>query len=206
MPMSHHWSLGDMWLVFVMWMVMMIAMMLPSASPMLMCARIAMGRGAAALLKVWLFAAGYMIVWTLFSAVATIAQTALQNASLLSDALRVAPSAGGLILIVAGLYQFSPLKTRCLSHCRSPISFFTTQWRDGAIGAVAMGIRHGSYCVGCCWPLMLLLFVAGVMNLLWVAAISVLVLVEKVSLYGRPIAKAAGAALIASGLLVAALG
>jgi predicted metal-binding membrane protein len=207
MPMPHQWTLGDMWLVFVMWVVMMVAMMLPGASPMLMMyARTARGKGLAARLNVWLFAGGYIIVWALYSALATIAQTALQKASVLSDALRVSPLLGGLILIVAGLYQFTPLKTMCLSHCRSPIGFFMTQWRDGAIGAVAMGIRHGSYCVGCCWSLMLLLFVAGVMNLLWVAVISVLILIEKVSPYGKPIANAAGAALIGSGLLVAALG
>jgi len=207
MPMSHQWALGDIWLVFLMWAVMMVAMMLPSASPMLMmCARIARGRGLAAGLNVWLFASGYIIVWTLFSALATIMQTALQNASLVSDELRVTPFVGGLILILAGLYQFTPLKTACLTHCRSPIGFFMNEWRDGMAGAVMMGIRHGFSCVGCCWSLMLLLFVAGVMNLLWVAAISVLVLLEKVSPYGKRIANAAGAVLVGSGLLLAAFG
>ncbi|MGO9059461.1 MAG: DUF2182 domain-containing protein, partial [Candidatus Binataceae bacterium] len=131
---------------------------------------------------------------------------ALQNASLVSDGLRATPLLGGLILVVAGVYQLTPLKTACLTHCRSPVGFFMTQWRDGMTGAVVMGIRHGAYCVGCCWLLMLVLFVTGVMNLLWVAAISVLVLVEKVSPYGKPIANAAGAIMLGSGLLLAALG
>jgi len=205
MPMAHRWTAGDMWLVFLMWAVMMVAMMLPSAGPMvLMYARVATGRGSAARLNVWLFAFGYVIVWTLFSALATIVQNALQSASLVSDGLRATPLLGGLILIAAGVYQLTPLKTACLTHCRSPIGFFATEWRDGAVGAVVMGIRHGAFCVGCCWMLMLLLFVAGVMNLLWIAALSVLVLVEKVSGYGRPIATVAGAGLIASGLLLVA--
>jgi len=207
MPMSHQWTPGDMWLMFVMWAVMMVATMLPGTTPMLMMfARIARGRGFAAGPNFWLFAGGYIIVWTLFSACATIMQTALQNASVVSDELRVNPFIGGLILILAGLYQFTPLKTACLSHCRSPIGFFMTEWRDGMAGALMMGIRHGSYCVGCCWSLMLLLFAAGVMNLLWVATISVLVLVEKASRYGKPIANAAGAVLVGSGLLLAAFG
>ena len=205
MPMSHRWTPADMWLMFVMWAVMMVAMMLPGTSPMLMMyARVAKGRGLAGGTRLWLFASGYIIVWTLFSACATIMQTALQNASVVSDELRVTPFVGGLILIFAGLYQFTPLKTACLTHCRSPIGFFMTEWRDGMAGALMMGIRHGSYCVGCCWPLMLLLFVAGVMNLLWVAAISVLVLLEKVSRYGKPIANVAGALLVGSGLILAA--
>ena len=196
-----------MWLMFLMWAVMMVAMMLPGASPMLMMyVRIARGRGLAGGLNVWLLACGYIVVWTLFSALATITQTALQNASLVSDGLRATPLLGGLILVVAGVYQLTPLKTACLTHCRSPVGFFMTQWRDGMTGAVVMGIRHGAYCVGCCWLLMLVLFVTGVMNLLWVAAISVLVLVEKVSPYGKPIANAAGAIMLGSGLLLAALG
>ena len=207
MPMPHQWTPGDMWLMFLMWAVMMVAMMLPGASPMLMMyVRIARGRGLAGGLNVWLLACGYIVVWTLFSALATITQTALQNASLVSDGLRATPLLGGLILVVAGVYQLTPLKTACLTHCRSPVGFFMTQWRDGMTGAVVMGIRHGAYCVGCCWLLMLVLFVTGVMNLLWVAAISVLVLVEKVSPYGKPIANAAGAIMLGSGLLLAALG
>ncbi len=201
MPMPHQWTFADMWLVFLMWAVMMIAMMLPGASPMLTTyASIARARGIAARLNVWLFAFGYIVVWTLFSALATITQTALQHVSLLSEGLRATPLLGGLILIVAGVYQLTPLKTACLTHCRSPVSFFMTQWREGMTGAVVMGIRHGYYCLGCCWLLMLVLFATGVMNLLWVAAISVLVLVEKVGPYGKPIANAAGAVMLGSGL------
>jgi predicted metal-binding membrane protein len=205
MPMSHRWTPGDMGLMFVMWAVMMVAMMLPGTSPMLMMyARVARGRGLVGGPRLWLFAGGYIIVWTMFSACATIIQTALQNTSVVSDQLRVAPFVGGLILIFAGLYQFTPLKSACLTHCRSPMGFFMTEWREGKAGALIMGIRHGSYCVGCCWPLMLLLFVAGVMNLLWVAVIIALVMVEKLSPY--QIANATGTALVGLGLLLAAFG
>jgi predicted metal-binding membrane protein len=207
MPMAHRWTLTDMWLMFVMWAVMMVAMMLPGTIPMLtMYAAIVRSKGIGGGANLWVFAAGYVVVWTLFSALATLLQTALQNVSLVSDEMRATPLLGGLILIVAGLYQFTPFKSTCLSHCRSPIGFFMSEWREGIIGAIIMGIRHGAYCAGCCWPLMLLLFVAGVMNLLWVAAISALVLVEKVSRYGKPVATAAGAVLVGSGLLLAVFG
>jgi predicted metal-binding membrane protein len=111
-------------------------------------------------------------VWTAFSAGATLMQSALQQAAIVGDQLRATPIVGALLLVAAGVFQFTSLKDRCLAHCRSPIGFLMTDWRDGPRGAFAMGLRHGSTCVGCCWMLMALLFVAGVMNLLWVAAIS----------------------------------
>ncbi|HEY6420089.1 MAG TPA: DUF2182 domain-containing protein [Candidatus Binataceae bacterium] len=196
--------LVDLWLTFMMWAVMMVAMMLPSASPMvLMYARIARSRGRASTLCVWLFAAGYLVVWTAFSAAATLGQAALQHASIISNALSATPIVGAAILIATGIYQFTPLKGACLGHCQSPITFFMTRWRDGPTAAFRMGLEHGAFCVGCCWLLMTLLFVAGVMNLAWVAAITVFVLIEKLAPFPRAIANAAGVALIAAGVVLA---
>jgi predicted metal-binding membrane protein len=194
----------ELWLTFMMWAVMMVAMMMPSASPMvLMYARIARGRGGS-WASVASFAAGYVAVWTIFSAIATVGQIGLQRAAMLSSAARVSPFAGGVILIAAGIYQMTPLKKACLGQCRSPIAFFMTRWRERAIGAFAMGIEHGGMCLGCCWMLMAILFVAGVMNLAWVAAISVLVAIEKIAPRGPMIARIAGAALMVGGGVVAA--
>jgi predicted metal-binding membrane protein len=203
-PLPSRWV--GLWLVFMMWAVMMVAMMMPSASPMiLMYARIARGRSTAWLWQASMFAAGYVFVWTAFSLFATAGQALLVRAAMISNGLSATPIAGGAILIVAGIYQLTPLKDACLGHCRSPYSFFMTRWRDGALAAFRMGVEHGVFCVGCCWLLMALLFVVGVMNLAWVAAISILVLLEKATPYGRAIANTAGAALIASGAIVAFL-
>jgi predicted metal-binding membrane protein len=189
-----------------MWAVMMVAMMMPSASPMLTTyARIAESRGGPARLRVWLFAAGYIAVWTGFSAAAAFAQAAMDHAAMLGGAMRVAPLVGGLILGLAGAYQLSPLKRRCLRQCQSPIGFLMTHWRDDSGGAFRMGLSHGAFCVGCCWMLMAVLFVAGVMNLVWVAALAAFVLIERVTRWGEAIATASGFALIASGLALAAL-
>jgi predicted metal-binding membrane protein len=183
---------------------MMIAMMLPSAAPMLSTyARIASAREGARSYQVWMFAAGYFVVWTAFSLAATVLQYALQSAAIISNGLRTTSLAGGIILAAAGIYQLTPLKNVCLKRCRTPIGFFMTNWRDGAAGAFKMGLEHGAFCTGCCWMLMALLFVAGVMNLAWVAAISVLVLVEKAAPFGRAIAVASGVAMIAAGLVLA---
>jgi predicted metal-binding membrane protein len=197
--MSPHWA--EVWLTFMMWAVMMVAMMVPSASPMIETyARIARARSGASASNVWLFAAAYIVVWTLFSAAATASQIALQRGALITSGFTVTPLISGIILAVAGLYQLTPLKQACLSQCRSPIGFFMTEWRDGAAGAFKMGLKHGAFCVGCCWMLMALLFVLGVMNLLWVAAISVFVLLEKVTPYGRAIARITGVAMLVSGI------
>jgi predicted metal-binding membrane protein len=207
MAMPHRWAAGDVWLAFAMWSVMMVAMMTPSASPMIeMYARIAGARDDRVTGAPWLFAAGYLAAWIAFSAAATALQFALDRAAMLTGALQVNPSAGGAILVIAGVYQITPLKSACLAHCRSPIGFFMTEWRDGAAGAFTMGARHGLYCTGCCWMLMVILFAAGVMNLPWVAAIAVFVLLEKLAPWGHAIARAGGAALIGSGVALAALG
>ena len=203
MPMGAGSWLLDATLMFLMWSVMMVAMMLPSAAPMLSTyARIASAREGSRAYHVWMFAGGYFVVWTAFSLAATALQYALQNVAIVSDEMRTGPVAGGIILAVAGIYQLTPLKNACLKTCRSPIGFFMTSWRDGARGAFAMGIEHGTFCLGCCSMLMALLFVAGVMNLAWVAAISVLVLVEKAAPYGRAIAFASGVAMIAAGIIL----
>jgi predicted metal-binding membrane protein len=194
---------AEAWLIFLMWAVMMVAMMLPSASPMIETyARIAHDRNRGAV-NVWLFALAYVFVWTIFSALATAGQIALQHAALISASLTTPPLLGAAVLLAAGIYQLTPLKQACLGHCRSPLGFFMTEWREGPLGAIRMGVKHGTFCVGCCWMLMALLFVAGVMNLAWVAAISVFVLLEKVTPWGRIVANGAGLALIVSGVALA---
>ncbi len=196
-------QLGDLWLTFMMWAVMMVAMMLPSAAPMVMAyARIANARGGRPGLRVWLFASGYVAIWTLFSVAATAIQCALIRWSFISNALVTAPLVSAAILAVAGVYQLTPLKRMCLGRCQSPIGFFVTHWRDGAAGALRMGLEHGAFCVGCCWMLMALLFVVGVMNLAWVAAITVFVLLEKATAWGRSIANLSGLALLAAALAI----
>lgn len=207
MAMPHAWTLRDALLMFAMWAVMMVAMMMPSAAPMVtMYARIATANTHARPSYVWLFVGGYAAAWTLFSALATFVQYCLQRTALISDALSVTPLLGAAILAAAGVYQFTSLKNVCLAHCRSPLSFFLNDWRDGARGAFAMGLHHGIFCAGCCWMLMALLFVAGVMNLAWVAAISAFVLFEKAAPGGRIVPTAAGLLLIASGIAVAVIG
>ena len=206
MSMASPWSPAQLWLTFLMWAVMMVAMMLPSAAPMVaMYARVAEGRGSSPRVRVWLFAGGYIAAWTAFSVVATVLQAALDHAAMLTGAMRVAPLIGGVILALAGAYQLSPLKRKCLRHCQSPIGFLMTHWRDGFSGAIAMGLRHGAFCVGCCWMLMALLFVAGVMNLLWVATLTGFVLIERATRWGEALATVSGFALIAAGLALAAL-
>ena len=194
---------ADWPLTFLMWAVMMVAMMVPSASPMVMAyARIAAVRGGRPALRVWSFVTGYVAVWTIFSAVATAIQIALQHHAMISNALITTPLIGAIILAAAGIYQLTPLKQACLGRCQSPIGFFMTHWRDGATGALRMGLQHGAFCVGCCWMLMALLFVAGVMNLAWVAVISAFVLLEKATPWGRAIANASGGALIAGAIAI----
>ncbi len=206
MAMVSPWSPAQLWLTFLMWAVMMVAMMMPSTAPMVaLYARVVEGRNASPRLRVWLFVGGYIAVWTGFSALAAVAQAAMQEAALLTGAMRVAPVMGGVLLALAGAYQLSPLKRRCLRHCQSPMGFLMTNWRESAAGALAMGVRHGAYCVGCCWMLMALLFVVGVMNLAWVAALTAFVLLERVTRWGGEIATVSGFALIAGGLALAAL-
>jgi predicted metal-binding membrane protein len=204
MPMAHHWSIGDASLTFIMWAIMMVAMMMPSATPMLsMYERVASTRENPRAHQVWVFAAGYVAVWTGFSLVATALQFALQESAIISEDLRATPIAAGIILVVAGIYQLTPVKNICLTRCRTPVGFLMLNWRDGSAGAFSMGLKHGALCMGCCWMLMALLFVAGVMNLAWVAAISALVLIEKAAPRGGTLAAVAGILMIAAGVVVA---
>ncbi len=195
------------WLIG-MWAVMMVAMMLPSATPTILLfagvsrRRRMQGWPAA---PVAVFTLGYLAVWTAYAALAATAQWELHRLALLSPAMTSAsPLVAGGILIAAGVYQWAPLKGACLSHCRSPLGFFSTEWREGVGGALLMGMRHGSFCVGCCWLLMALLFVAGVMNLLWIATIAGFVLLEKLVHGGEWLARAAGVGLILWGVWVMA--
>lgn len=182
-----------------MWTVMMAAMMVPAVTPTaLMFTRLDRSRrhNHTPYERTGGFLAGYLILWTGYSLLAGAAQWALQSTGLISDVMAPASNVlGGLLLVGAGVYQWTPLKNACLRHCRSPLSFLMTRWKDGTAGAFWMGLEHGSYCVACCWLLMLLLFVAGVMNLLWMGAITALVLIEKISPAGPWVARMSGALL-----------
>ena len=204
MPDSQQWGAQAVLLLFVMWTVMMVAMMVPSAAPMVIAflgvnhRRETAGRP---LVPVGIFLAGYLAVWTAYSAAATLAQWGLHRAALLSPAMAAtSPFLSGGLLVVAGIFQWTPLKHLCLNGCRSPLSFLMSEWRDGRSGAFIMGLRHGSYCVGCCWVLMALLFVAGVMNLLWVAVIALFVMAEKMLPRGELLGHVTGVALVAAGV------
>ena len=151
----------------------------------------------------WLFLLGYLIVWTGFSVVATLVQWGMHAAVLISPAMvGTSPLLGGAVLIAAGIYQWTPAKHACLARCRSPLAFLLNEWRDGARGALAMGVQHGFYCTGCCWLLMLVLFVVGVMNLLWIALLTAFVLLEKTLPQGLWISRASGGALIVWGMWI----
>jgi predicted metal-binding membrane protein len=207
MPNARSWGAVELLLLFAMWSVMMVAMMVPSVTPLILAFARARRRrsgsgvvGSAAVLLL-----GYLAVWTAFSAVAALMQWTLHRAALLSPMMvSVSPVLGGTLLLVAGAYQFSPLKRACLAHCRSPLHFVLTELGGGWQGPFVIGLKHGAYCVGCCWTLMALLLVAGVMNLFWVVAIALAVLVEKVASAGRALGRMAGAALIAAGIVLLA--
>ena len=191
--------------LFAMWSVMMVGMMAGPAIPMLLLfasAHVLQRGGERLPAAVVMFGLGYAIVWIAFSACAALAQFALHQAALLSPAMAAAnPRLAGLVLCAAGLYQFTPLKATCLRRCRSPLGFLMTRWHDGRVGALRMGARYGLHCLGCCWALMGILFAVGVMNLLWVAALMLLVLLEKVAPAGIVIARIAGAVAIAAGII-----
>ena len=201
MVMLPQWSPGYGLVVFVMWAVMMVAMMLPSAAPVtLLIASIALSRGSRRLGSTPMFVAGYLAVWFGFAAAATLLQWRLELAGMLSETMALASRvAAGVLLIAAGVYQWTPLKQACLRHCRSPFDFLLFHWREGAAGAFVSGVRHGAFCFGCCWMLMALLFVGGVMNLAWIGGIALLVLVEKVLPWGGLTGRATGAVMIAWG-------
>jgi predicted metal-binding membrane protein len=197
---SMPWTLAAFAVTAVMWIAMMVAMMLPSAAPMILLFA-AIGRkrpeGGPPIRATGLFVFGYLVVWAAFSIAATAAQWGLQQAALLSPAMATgSATAAGALLLLAGVYQLTPLKQACLRQCRSPLEFLTRFWQAGSAGAVGMGVRHGLLCLGCCWAMMALLFVGGVMNLLWVAALTLFVLLEKILPGGRFVGQAGGIGLV----------
>jgi predicted metal-binding membrane protein len=202
MPMTSAWSPAQIALMATMWAVMMAAMMLPSAVPMvLIYDRMDRGptheRGG----STTLFVVGYLLIWSAFAIVATALQWALHDHALVNGMGALTQSGlAGLLLIGAGIFQFSALKRRSLGACRTPIGFLMTSWRGGGMGALRMGIHHGTLCFRCCWALMILLFVLGVMNLLWVAVLALFVLAEKVSRRGEKVSRVGGVVMILWGI------
>jgi len=194
------WSLLTFLLMFIMWSVMMIGMMTPSAAPMiLLFARVQRRKLAdqAPTTRIAAFTAGYLLIWTLFSLIATGLQWALTELRLLSPMMESTSQILAIgVLLAAGIYQLTPLKSACLKQCQSPIVFLTSHWKDGTSGSLSMGIEHGMFCLGCCWLLMALLFVGGVMNLIWVAIIAIFVLLEKVVPKGEIVGRVGGILLI----------
>lgn len=204
------WGFGLWLLMIVMWWSMMIAMMIPSAAPViLLYARVhhqAQRVGPSSGAHLGAFAAGYLLIWLAFSIAATTLHWLLQRSGLVAPMMMDSHSRwlSATVLIAAGLYQFSALKHACMAHCRAPATFLARSWRPGASGALRLGAIHGAFCVGCCWPLMTLLFVGGVMNLVWIGALAILVLVEK-ALRIRWLAQITGSILIAWGIATLAV-
>jgi predicted metal-binding membrane protein len=193
------WTLGYAALMVSMWWIMMMAMMLPSAAPMILLFatinRKQREKGAP-YVSTSVFAGGYALVWGAFSLIAVAAQWGLERSGLLSSMASTSVVLGAGLLIAAGIYQLTPLKHACLRHCRSPIAFITHHWRSGEIGALRMGIEHGAFCTGCCWFLMALLFYGGVMNLYWIVGLALFVLLEKTVPAGHWLGRLAGLLLI----------
>jgi predicted metal-binding membrane protein len=198
MPSARSWSAGDLATAAAMWGVMMVGMMLPIVTPWLVAlAESARQRNAPAFQEAGSFLLGYGGVWLTYSFAAAAGQLLLQHRALLSpEWATTSPALASALLAAAGIYQWTALRDACLSHCRSPFGFFLTSWREGRWGALTMGARHGLYCIGCCWALMALSFVFGVMNLAWMAGLTAFLLLEKASAAGRWMSRAAGAALV----------
>lgn len=198
------WSVAWLAITFIMWTIMMIGMMLPSVAPavLLYGAMVRTNRERGSILpSVWIFAGGYIAVWTGFSLAVTVIQAGLQAGGLVNAMMMSSsPWLSGSLFLAAGVYQWLPLKDACLDKCRDPLQLFMFRWRPGAVGAFRMGAEHGLFCVGCCWALMLLLFTAGVMNLLWVALIAGFVLVEKLLPAGRWTGRLAGLGMVTAGV------
>jgi predicted metal-binding membrane protein len=198
--MTLRWDTRYVLLLWLMWAVMMAGMMLPSASPVLLMYGVAARRQAshvAAARQIYALASGYLAVWALFSVAATASQFVLSTTLALSPMMTLAsPRVGALLLVVAGVYQLTPLKRVCLQQCQSPLGFLMHHWREGSSGAFRMGSDHGVYCLGCCWALMLLLFVGGVMNLMVIAALTAFVAFEKLSPFGIQTTRVSGLLLL----------
>ncbi|MEX1058191.1 MAG: DUF2182 domain-containing protein [Natronospirillum sp.] len=206
MPATPAWDGGLLVGSGVMWSIMMIAMMLPGATPMVLgYTRVQHQRRTPeqAVRLTGLFIAGYLMVWILFSLMAAVAQWTLYGLGMMSSAMgQTDPLLASAFLIGAGVFQWSNLKDACLTQCRSPLDFLLNEWREGARGALVMGLHHGLFCIGCCWMLMLLMFVGGVMNLLWMAAITLYVLAEKLLPRMRELSRLTGGILVISGVVL----
>jgi predicted metal-binding membrane protein len=199
MPRMTSWQTVDLALVFVMWAIMMVAMMLPSATPMILTFVALEGtrREARPRARLLAFAAGYVAIWSGFSLLATLLQWGLLEGRLISPMMRASsPWLGGGLLLATGLYQLTSVKSACLARCRYPLEFLTVEWREGGLGALLMGVRHGLFCLGCCGPAMLLLFVFGVMNVLWIATLAAFILAEKLLPVSDRLRTAAGILLL----------
>ncbi|MDP6709632.1 MAG: DUF2182 domain-containing protein [Alphaproteobacteria bacterium] len=206
MAMAPAWTPGYFVLVLAMWWVMMVAMMLPSAAPMVLLFATVNRKSreqGRAYVPTAVFAAGYLAAWGGFSLVAVGLQWGLEQLALLSPMMQTSSLyLGAALLIGAGLYQLTPLKYACLRHCRSPFDFIANHWRQGAGGAFRMGLEHGFFCLGCCWVLMALLFYGGVMNLWWIAGLAIYVLLEKLAPAGQRLGRYTGGLLILWGVWV----
>lgn len=205
--MTEVWDVPHLLLLTSMWVVMMAAMMLPSATPALLLYAAAVRRSephARARSQTYALVLGYLTIWALFSGAATLLQRVLTRQMLLSNMMALSSStAAAIFLVVAGAYQLTPLKRACLHTCQSPLTFLMRTWRPGMIGAFRMGLEHGVYCLGCCWALMLLLFVGGVMNLLVIGALAAFVVAEKLGWLGTQAARVTGVILMAIGVWIA---
>jgi predicted metal-binding membrane protein len=206
MTMGTPFSISNALLYVVLWGVMMVAMMLPAMTPIVgLFQTIARKKRAQGLpfAPVWVFVAGYVALWTFTGGVGYAADMVIQSLPEKVPALRTyGVVIGGLTLVGAGMYQLTPFKYLCLSQCRSPMGFLLTSWRDGTVGAFRMGLHHGAYCLGCCWSLMVVLFVMGTMNLVWMGLLTIVIFVEKIVPRGVEMGKATGVALIFFGLVM----
>ena len=207
MGMGNHSMIFEASLFLVMWVVMMIAMMFPAVVPMVLIfskvhdERKARNEGS---IPTWVFVSGYLLVWAFFGVLAYFGGLLVDYSAMSFPKLKAYSTViGGVVLIAAGLYQLTPLKNACLTHCRSPLHFIMHKWREGYLGAFLMGIDHGGYCLGCCWGLMLVLFVVGVMNLTWMGILTLVILVEKISKHGVIISRIIGGFLILLGIILA---
>lgn len=204
MTMGSPFSIDGAILYVLLWGVMMVAMMFPAMSPIVdLFQSIARRKREEGLpfTPVWIFVSGYAVLWTLTGGVGYVADLAIQSLPGIFPTLRTYGAViGGLTLVGAGIYQLTPLKYLCLSQCRSPLGFLLTSWRDGTTGAFRMGVDHGAYCLGCCWSLMVVLFVMGTMNLVWMGLLSIVIFMEKIMPYGVTVGKASGGVLILFGL------
>jgi len=205
MPMTPSWTLIDFVLLFLMWLVMMIAMMTPSVAPLILIFAMVNRRRKleqTPFVSTLFLLCGYFLVWAAFSFTATSLQWLLQHISLLNPEMKTTNKVlGSIVLVAAGIFQFTSLKKNCLNYCRTPIDFIHQNWKEGRSGALRMGIENGWYCLGCCWALMALLFVTGIMNIFWIVLISFFVLIEKVAPNTKWVSALAGIVLTVYGFI-----